>query len=70
MDADARDAGCKLKATIQGKVGEMGMSFAKAVLALVFMSMFAAQVGVPMDSKAFFIGTCVILAGMVAHSEK
>lgn len=46
------------------------MSFVKAVIALVFMSMFAEQVGIPMDSKSFFIGTCMILAGMVAHSEK
>lgn len=46
------------------------MSFVKAVFALVLMSIFAEQVGIPIDSKAFFIGTCVILAGMVAHSEK
>ena len=50
---------------------EVMMGFLKWILAFFVMAFFAIEIsGLSADSKEVFIGFCILLAGMIAHSEK
>ncbi len=47
------------------------MGFIKLILAFILMAYFATEISkLSPDSKEVFLGFCILLAGMIAHSEK
>lgn len=47
------------------------MGFIKLILAFMLMTYFATEISkLSPDSKEVFLGFCILLAGMIAHSEK
>lgn len=46
------------------------MGFVKLLLAMFILGIIVSQFNVTVDINTQFIGMCVLLAGMIAHSEK
>ena len=46
------------------------MGFLKLLLAIFIIAVIVSQFNMTVDINTQFIGMCVLLAGMIAHSEK
>jgi len=46
------------------------MGFLKLLLAMFILAVIVSQFNISTDSNTQFIGMCILLAGMIAHSEK
>ena len=46
------------------------MGFLKLLLSMLILAVIVSQFNITIDMNTQYIGMCVLLAGMIAHSEK